>query len=85
MCNSITRILNMIACIIKYRTKETWENILNVALDEIRRRLHSAAALPPGNEPLYPLDKELGGSQSHLERGVSIGNRSPDSQVAVLI
>jgi hypothetical protein len=30
--------------------------------------LHAQAALPPGKEPRYPLDRSLGGSQSRSGR-----------------
>jgi hypothetical protein len=33
---------------------------------EVSRQLHAPAALPPGNEPWYPLDRRLGGPQSLL-------------------
>jgi hypothetical protein len=87
--------LTLSLCIIKHRTKETWENMLNVALGRIRRRLHSAASLSPGNEPLYALDKKLDGSQCQLKRGgeeeFHCLSREPKScclahsQVAILI
>jgi hypothetical protein len=56
-------------CTIKFHAKETRDIMLNVALDGIRRRIHSAAALPLGDEPLCAPDKKLDGSQSQLERG----------------
>jgi hypothetical protein len=31
---------------------------------ELSGQLHAPAALPPGKEPWYPLDKRLGGPQS---------------------
>jgi hypothetical protein len=32
---------------------------------EVSGQLHSPAALPPGKESLYPLERRLGGSQGH--------------------
>jgi hypothetical protein len=32
---------------------------------EVCGELHAPAALPPGKEPRYPLDRRLGGVQSH--------------------
>jgi hypothetical protein len=36
---------------------------------EVSGRLHAPAALPPGKEPLVPLDRRLGGPQSRSGRG----------------
>jgi hypothetical protein len=35
---------------------------------EVSGRLHAQAALPPGKEPRYPLDRRLGGPQSRSGR-----------------
>jgi hypothetical protein len=34
---------------------------------EVSCRFHSPAALSPGNNPLYPLDRRICGPQSHSE------------------
>jgi len=36
---------------------------------EVSGKLHTPAALSPGKEPLVPLDKGLGETQSHSGRG----------------
>jgi hypothetical protein len=36
---------------------------------EVSGQLHASAALPPGKEPRYPLDKRLGGLQTHSGHG----------------
>jgi len=36
---------------------------------EVSGQLHAPAALPPGKEPWYPLDRRLGGPQSRSGRG----------------
>jgi hypothetical protein len=44
---------------------------------EVNGQLHAPAALPPGKEPLYPLDRRLGGPQSHSGRGGEEKNSQP--------
>jgi hypothetical protein len=36
---------------------------------EVSGQIHASAALPPGKEPPYQLDKRLGGHQSRSRRG----------------
>jgi hypothetical protein len=36
---------------------------------EVSGQLHVPASLPPGKEPLYPLDRRLGGPYSRSGRG----------------
>jgi hypothetical protein len=36
---------------------------------EVSGQLHTPAALPPGEEPLFPLDRRLGGPQSRSGHG----------------
>jgi len=36
---------------------------------KVTDQLHDPDALPPGNEPLYPLDRRLGGPHSRSGRG----------------
>jgi len=36
---------------------------------EVNGKLHDPAALPPGKEPWYLLDRRLGGPQSRSGRG----------------
>jgi hypothetical protein len=36
---------------------------------EVGGQFHAPAALPPGKEPRYPLDRRLGGPQSRSGRG----------------
>jgi hypothetical protein len=36
---------------------------------EMSDQLHAPAALPPGKEPQYPLDRRLGGLQSRSGHG----------------
>jgi hypothetical protein len=35
---------------------------------EVSGQFHAPAALAPGKEPQYPLDRRLGGSQNRSER-----------------
>jgi hypothetical protein len=44
---------------------------------EVSGQLHTPAALPPGKDPLYPLDRRLGGPQSRSGRGVLEKNSQP--------
>jgi hypothetical protein len=44
---------------------------------EVSGQLHALAALPPGKEPWYPLDRRLGGSQSRSGRGGEEKNSQP--------
>jgi len=44
---------------------------------EVSGQLHIAAALPPGKEPLIPLDRRLGGPQSRSGCGVEEKNSQP--------
>jgi len=40
---------------------------------EVSDQLHAPAALPPGKNPRYPLDRRLGGTQSRSGRGGKVG------------
>jgi hypothetical protein len=44
---------------------------------EVSGQLHAPAALLPGKEPCYPLDRGLGGPQSQSERGSEEKNYQP--------
>jgi hypothetical protein len=44
---------------------------------EVSGQLHTPAALPPGQEARYPLDKRLGGPQSRSRRGGGEKNSQP--------
>jgi hypothetical protein len=44
---------------------------------EVSGQLHAPAALPPGKEPWYPLDRRLGGPQSRSGRGGEEKNSQP--------
>jgi hypothetical protein len=44
---------------------------------EASGQLHALAALPPGKEPQYPLDRRLGGLQSWSGRGGEAKNSQP--------
>jgi hypothetical protein len=44
---------------------------------EVSDQLHAPAALFPGKEPWYPLDRRLGGSQSRSGRGGEEKNFQP--------
>jgi hypothetical protein len=44
---------------------------------EVSGQLHDPAALPPGKELHYPLDRRLGGSHSHPGRGGEEKNSQP--------
>jgi hypothetical protein len=48
---------------------------------DVSGQLHAPAALPPGKEPWYPLDRRLGGSQSRSGRG---GEEKNSQQLPVL-
>jgi hypothetical protein len=41
---------------------------------EVSGQLHAPAALLPGKEPWYPLDRRLGGAQSRSGRGAEEKN-----------
>jgi len=47
---------------------------------EVSGQLHAPAALPPGTEP-YPLDRRLGGPQSHSGRGGEEKNSQPPPEI----
>jgi hypothetical protein len=44
---------------------------------EVSGEIHAPAALLPGKEPLYPLDRRMGGSQSRSGRGGEKQNSQP--------
>jgi hypothetical protein len=44
---------------------------------EVSGQLHATADLPPGKEPLYPLDRRLGGLQNRSGRGDEEKNSQP--------
>jgi hypothetical protein len=44
-------------------------------------QLHAPAALPPGKEPQYPLDRWLGGPQSRSGRGDEEKNSQPPPEI----
>jgi hypothetical protein len=44
---------------------------------EVSGQLHAPAALPPGKEPRYPLDRRLGGPKSCSGRGGEEKNSQP--------
>jgi hypothetical protein len=44
---------------------------------EVSGQLHASAALPPGKEPLYPLDRRLGGPQNRSGHGGEEKNSQP--------
>jgi hypothetical protein len=44
---------------------------------DVSGQLHVPAALPPGKEPRYPLDRRLGGLQSRSGRGGEEKNSQP--------
>jgi hypothetical protein len=44
---------------------------------EVSGQLHASAALPPGKEPRFLLDRSLGGSQSWSGRGGEEKNSQP--------
>jgi hypothetical protein len=44
---------------------------------EVSGQLHAPAALPPGKSPWYPLDRRLGGPQSHSGSGGEEKNSLP--------
>jgi len=44
---------------------------------EVTGQLHSPAALPPGKDPWYPLDRRLGGPQSRSGYGGEEKNSQP--------
>jgi hypothetical protein len=46
---------------------------------EVSGQIHASAALPPGKDPQYPLDRRLGGPQSRSGR-CGVENRIPAVQ-----
>jgi hypothetical protein len=44
---------------------------------EVRSQIHAPAALPPGKQRRYPLDRRLGGPQSCSVRGGEEANFHP--------
>jgi hypothetical protein len=44
---------------------------------EVSGQLHAPAALPPGKEPWYPLDRKAGGPQRRSGRGDEEKNSKP--------
>jgi hypothetical protein len=44
---------------------------------EVGGQFHSLAALPPGKEPLYPVDRRVGGPQSRSGCGSEEKNSQP--------
>jgi hypothetical protein len=44
---------------------------------EVSGQLHAPAALPPGKDTRYPLDRRLGGPQSQSGRGGEEKNSQP--------
>jgi hypothetical protein len=44
---------------------------------EVRCQLHATAALPPGKEPLVPIERRLGGPQNRSGRGGEEKNSQP--------
>jgi len=44
---------------------------------EVSGQLNAPAALPQANSPWYPLDRRLGGPQSHSGRGGEKKNSQP--------
>jgi hypothetical protein len=44
---------------------------------EVSGQLHAPAALPPGKNPWYPLDRRLGGPPSRSGRGGEEKNSQP--------
>jgi hypothetical protein len=44
---------------------------------EVSGQLHAPAALPPGKEPQFPLDRRLGGPKSRSGRGGEEKNSQP--------
>jgi hypothetical protein len=48
---------------------------------EVSGQLHGPAALPPGKEPWFPLDRRLGGPQSRSGRGGEEKNSQPPSGI----
>jgi hypothetical protein len=50
---------------------------LTSALVEVSGQFHAPAALPPGKELRYPLDRRLGGPQSRSGRGGEKNSQPP--------
>jgi hypothetical protein len=48
---------------------------------EVSGQLHAPAALLPGKEPLYPLDRRLGGTQSRSGRSGEEKNSQPSPRI----
>jgi hypothetical protein len=48
---------------------------------EVSGQLHAPATVPPGKEPLEPLDRRLGGPQSRSGRGGEEKNSQPPSGI----
>jgi hypothetical protein len=48
---------------------------------EVSGQLHASAALPPGKDPRYPLDRRLGGPQNRSERGGEEKNSQPPARI----
>jgi len=44
---------------------------------EVSGQFHDSAALPPGKEPLLPMDRRLGEPQSRFERGGEKNSQPP--------
>jgi hypothetical protein len=57
-------------CLIKYYAIKAYEgvDVYTHTFLLSAGQLHAPAALPPGKEPRYPLDKRLGGPQSRSGR-----------------
>jgi hypothetical protein len=48
---------------------------------EVSGQLHSPAALPPGKDPPYTLDRRLGGAQNRSGHGGEEKNSQPPSGI----
>jgi hypothetical protein len=48
---------------------------------EMSGQLHTSAALPPGKEPLGPMDRKLGGPQSRSGRCGEEENSQPPPEI----
>jgi hypothetical protein len=48
---------------------------------EVSGQLHIPAALPHGKSPWYPLDRRVGGPQSHFGRGGEEKNSQPPPRI----
>jgi hypothetical protein len=48
---------------------------------EVSGQLHAPAALPPGKEPLVPIDRRLGGPESRSGHGGEEKNSQPQPAI----